>query len=474
MEQPQQPGQPARAASAADAHPGLTRQRRSRLAVALAVAAAVIVIVVNEVGYAQSRLTLQVLSERFERRLAVTRLWRQMLEAETSQRGYLLTGRDSYLQPYREALRQIDESLQQLQGLHVDERQLAPRQKRIEEISRQKLAELATTIDLYRHGQTEQWRELMMSDIGREKMDELGGAIREVIAHEAARIEAGSVEAFAALQHSRGLINALALLALLALVLFLRNVQRLDRAQAAHDLLLRTERDRLEATVIHRTAELTELTRHLQSAREDERSRLARELHDELGALLTAAKLEAARLKRSLGAMAPDAAERLKQLNDTLDRGIALKRRIIEDLRPSSLSNLGLVAALEIQAREFARRAELSVRTVLQPVTLDENAQMTAYRMVQESLTNVAKYAHASEVTISLEQQDGQVLVGVLDNGVGFEPGAVRTTAHGLLGMRYRVEAEGGRLQVDSRPGQGCRVRAWLPPSGDAAPPEAP
>jgi signal transduction histidine kinase len=258
-------------------------------------------------------------------------------------------------------------------------------------------------------------------------------------------------------------INLLTLLALLAMWLFLRNAQRFDRAQLSHDLALRTERDRLEATVLDRTAELTELNRHLQSAREDERSRLARELHDELGALLTAAKLETARLKRSLGTMPPEVGERLKQVNESLDRGIALKRRIIEDLRPSSLSNLGLVSALENLAREFAQHADLSVRAVLQPVRLEENAQMTVYRLVQESLTNVAKYARASEVTVSLSQQDGQVRVGVLDNGTGFDAASIRPTAHGLMGMRYRVEAEGGRLQVDSRPGQGCHVRAWIP-----------
>jgi len=439
------------------------RLRRTRLALWLALIAAAVVITINEIGHARSTQTLQTLSERFERRLIVTRLWRQVLEAESGQRGFLLTGRDSYLQPYRAALLEMEDSLHKLQRLLLDDRQLAPQIGSIEEATRQKLAELATTIDLYLDGRNEQWRELMMSDIGREKMDELRRAIRQVIDGETRRIEAGGVEAFGALGRNRLAINTLTLLALLALALFLRNVQRLDRTQAAHDLALRTERDRLEATVIHRTAELTELTRHLQSAREDERSRLARELHDELGALLTAAKLESARLKRGLGTMPPEAAERLQQLNRTLDLGIALKRRIIEDLRPSSLSNLGLVAALEILARESAQRAELSVRTVLQPVMLDEDAQTTVYRLVQESLTNIAKYARASEVTISLSHQDGQVQVGVLDNGVGFDPAALRISAHGLLGMRYRVEAEGGRLQVDSAPGRGCHVRAWLP-----------
>ena len=444
-------------------HHPFSRLRRSRLAVWLALAGAVVVITINEIGYRQAQQTLQTLTDRYERRLVVTRLWRQLLDAETGQRGYLLTGRDSYLEPYRAALLEIEASLDKLSGLRTGDPQLAAQIAGIEEGTRQKLAELSTTIDLYRNGQNDQWRELMMSDIGREKMDELRKSINELIRSEIRRIEAGASDAFGTLQRNRVEINALTLLAVLALLLFMRNVQRLDRAQAEHDLALRTERDRLEATVIHRTAELTELTRHLQSAREDERSRLARELHDELGALLTAAKLEGARLKRNLGTMAPEVAERLKQLNETLDRGIALKRRIIEDLRPSSLSNLGLVAALEIQAREFAQRAEIAVRTVLEPVALDDNAQMTAYRLVQESLTNIAKYARASDVTISLAQQGGQVEVSVLDNGVGFDPGQVRPTAHGLLGMRYRVEAEGGRLEVDSAPGQGCHVRGWLP-----------
>ncbi|MBX3645831.1 MAG: CHASE3 domain-containing protein [Rubrivivax sp.] len=448
------------------ASPG--RLRRTRLALWLAVAGAAVVITINEIGYAQSRETLHVLADRYDRRLTVTRLWRQLLEAETGQRGFLLTGRESYLQPYHAALQDVERSLQRLRDLQTGDALLTPQVTNVEEGTRQKLAELATTIDLYLKGNEDQWRELLMSDIGREKMDELRKAINELFDSEDRRIQAGAGEAFGTLQRNRLEVNLLTLLALVAVLLFLRNVRRLDRAQVAHDLALRTERDRLEATVLERTAELTELTRHLQSAREDERSRLARELHDELGALLTAAKLETARLKRGLGLMAPDVAERLKQVNETLDRGIALKRRIIEDLRPSSLSNLGLVAALEIQAREFAQRAEMSVRTVLQPVSLDEDAQMTVYRLVQESLTNIAKYARASDVTVSLSQQDDQVQVGVLDNGVGFDPASIRPTAHGLLGMRYRIEAEGGRLQVDSAPGEGCQVRGWLPAAGAA------
>jgi CHASE3 domain sensor protein len=103
------------------------RLRRGRLALWLAVAGAVVVVTINEIGYAQARQTLQVLADRYERRLAVTRLWRQLLEAETGQRGFLLTGRDSYLEPYHEALQDIERSLQRLRELRPARRNSHPR-----------------------------------------------------------------------------------------------------------------------------------------------------------------------------------------------------------------------------------------------------------------------------------------------------------------------------------------------------------
>jgi signal transduction histidine kinase len=208
---------------------------------------------------------------------------------------------------------------------------------------------------------------------------------------------------------------------------------------------------------------LSELANHLQQVREEERGHLARELHDELGALLTAAKLDVARLKSKINAAAPDVAERLKHLTDTLNSGIALKRRIIEDLRPSSLSNLGLTAALEILTREYAESAGIEVETSLEAVQLPDGAQLTVYRMVQEALTNVGKYAKAKKVLVSVHSHPTHVAVQVRDDGVGFDPATVRPTSHGLAGMRHRVEAAGGRLALTSRPGSGTLLSAVLP-----------
>ena len=219
-----------------------------------------------------------------------------------------------------------------------------------------------------------------------------------------------------------------------------------------------------------RTGQLTDLARHLQTVREDERNYLARELHDELGALLTASKLDVARLKSRLGVLTPEVAERLQHLNEGLNSGIALKRRIIEDLRPSSLSNLGLVAALEILVREWGQRSDIVVDSQFEPVDLRPSAELTVYRLVQEALTNISKYAHASEVQVRLAASAGRVHVSVRDNGVGFDVSESRTTAHGLLGMRYRLETEGGTLELTSAPGAGALIAADLPESAEADP----
>jgi signal transduction histidine kinase len=439
------------------------RLRRSPFALPLAAMAALVVVVINEASFGESSEALATLAERGAARLEANSLLRSLNKAESGQRGYLLVGRDSYLEPYNAALGEVDHSLRKLHDFYDQEPQTRAALAAIETAARSKLSEMATTLELYKQSNTDRWRELIQTDIGQEKMNEVRAATNALLSQESERIARERAALIQTLKFSRIGLNVMAAAALAALFLFLRKTRALDRAQAEHAQALRIERDQLEGEVSRRTAELTELAQHLQTVREDERTRLARELHDELGALLTAAKLEAARLKRSLGTMTPDVAERLKLLNATVDQGIALKRRIIEDLHPSTLNNLGLVAALEIQAKEFARRAELKVHTDLDPVTLSPAAQITVYRMVQESLTNIAKYARAREVELSLKCADGRVVVRVRDDGVGFDPQALRRSSHGLTGMRYRVAADGGTFTIRSQPGEGTTIEASLP-----------
>jgi signal transduction histidine kinase len=256
-----------------------------------------------------------------------------------------------------------------------------------------------------------------------------------------------------------------ALLMLMLLLIHQRNA--IDRLQRQHTQALRSQRLRLEAEVSRCTRDLSELARHLHTVHEDESRRLAHDLHDELGALLTVAKLNTARLKRSMGPAGADTRLRLEQLEQSLNEGMALKQRIIENLMPSSLTHLGLAPALEILTREFAQRAGLPVRAHLVPLRLAGNADITVYRLVQECLTNIARHAEARHVHITLNRLETDAgpcaRIRVSDDGRGFEPALARCSGHGLLGMRYRVEAAGGTWQLRSSPGRGTRVEAHLP-----------
>ena len=443
----------------------LSRFKRNLVAFPLAALAALAMLAISEASYQDATSTLDSLGQRAAARGHLNDLVKGLLDAETGQRGYLLTGRSEYLRPYRQARVDVREAIGWLTPYYSQDARTADVMKQVAEEARSKLSELATTIELHDRGVENAWRDLMLTDLGREKMEHVRTLGEQLLAFETAQVALGRKGVYQTLMLNRIGVSAMAALSLLALFMYLRQTVTLDRALQAESQRVAGERDRLESEVTARTAQLKELAQHLQTVREDERCRLARELHDELGALLTAAKLDVARLKSRLGAnAAPDAAERIAHLNDTLNGGIALKRRIIEDLRPSSLSNLGLVAALEILVREFAARSEIHVEDRLTAVELSPAAQLTAYRLVQEALTNIAKYARASEVIVTLAPAENrQVRVSVQDNGVGFDASAPQQATHGLLGMRYRVEADGGTMALRSRPGEGTLIEATLP-----------
>lgn len=441
----------------------LSRAKRSPFALPLAAFAALAMVFISETSYRQSTDTLDRLGQMAQARANIQGLLRHMVDAETGQRGYLLTQRNDYLKPYSDALDDIENSTQWLENYYAADLARAAVFAGMKRLVDGKMSELKETIRVFDEGKPEMALSLLMTDIGNEQMQSIRILSEQLLTNESAKVAAGRTDVYDTLMLNRIGVAAMTAISLLALCLYLRQIQALDLQRREQQRLLQAEADRLEHEVRRRTEQLTELAQHLQTAREDERSRLARDLHDELGALLTAAKLDAARLKSRLGVLTPEAAERLLHLNQTLNSGIALKRRIIEDLRPSSLSNLGLVAALEIQAREFADRSGIPVDVILEPVPLQPSSELMVYRLVQEAFTNIAKYAQANRIEVKLWTQAGQVHVSVRDDGVGFDTGLPRTSAHGLLGMRYRVEAEGGVMTLQSAPGQGTEVYARLP-----------
>ncbi|MFM0635818.1 sensor histidine kinase [Paraburkholderia metrosideri] len=256
-------------------------------------------------------------------------------------------------------------------------------------------------------------------------------------------------------------------------ILLFRNIGiQMDR-QARVQRQLITQQEELDQLVNERTRQLEALGWHLQAVSENEKTQLARELHDELGAILTASKMDVAWANRKLKDSDPDISEKLRRALANLDQGIALKRRIIEDMRPTVLANFGLVTALRTLADEAAQRNNWTLESHLpaDDIQLDEQTEIALFRVAQESLTNAAKYARASKVSISLQIRDDEVALHIADNGVGIMPADLkRTHTHGLLGMRQRVAAHGGRFDIQRAVPNGTDIHVVMPSVSTATP----
>lgn len=219
---------------------------------------------------------------------------------------------------------------------------------------------------------------------------------------------------------------------------------------------------------------LRELTAALESVREEERTRISRELHDELGQQLTALRMDVSWLASRLSPDQPGLVEKLNSMKATIDATVRSVRRISAELRPLVLNELGLVAATEWLVQDFAARSgiktELDLDLDEHTLALDDRLATAMFRVLQESLTNVARHANASRVNVVLSGANGALVLKVQDDGKGIAPGEERKSgSFGLLGMRERVQALGGQVTLRSSPGEGTTVEVSVPLSRAAA-----
>ena len=243
------------------------------------------------------------------------------------------------------------------------------------------------------------------------------------------------------------------------------NPLRLDSTRAvcliASDL---SETKRAEQELRASSEQLRNLAAHLLSVREEERSRISREVHDELGQSLTAVKMDLAWLAGRLPGKNGQMLKRIRSTRQLADSIIQSIRRISTELRPAVL-DLGLAAAVEWQVQEFQARSgvQCKVRLLIREV-VTSNASTAMFRIFQETLTNVARHAKATRVEVVLQKQRDRLALLVHDNGLGFDhadPSLSKSL--GLLGMRERAAILGGRVNISSAPGKGTTVTAWIP-----------
>ncbi len=237
---------------------------------------------------------------------------------------------------------------------------------------------------------------------------------------------------------------------------------------------LQHAKQELEVRVAERTAELSaalnqlrQLSAHAHSVREEERKRIAREIHDELGSLLVALKFDVNWMARRVTDR-EEVARKCSVMNRLIEFAVENVGRIITDLRPSILDHQGLIAALEWQVQEFAEATEMqcdsSIEATSDAATPEPNLATAVFRIFQEMLSNVARHSQASAVNICIRLRQDSLLMEVADNGVGAQKAALyRADSYGVMGMRERALHLGGDLQINSQRGKGTLVRLSVP-----------
>jgi signal transduction histidine kinase len=246
------------------------------------------------------------------------------------------------------------------------------------------------------------------------------------------------------------------------------NARLFDRAQSLNEELDRRVAQRtLELQAANQQLRL--LAAHLQSAREDERINVAREIHDEIGTLMTAIKMDLAFLGRAINGngakKSPDALrEEISATTKLVDEAIQALHEIVRELRPAVLDHLGLRAAIEWQMQDFQERAKIECHfnSDLDELELDPQRSTAVFRIMQEALTNVARHAQATRVEASLRKEDDHLILEVRDNGKGISE-APDTDRFGILGMRERAHVFGGDVIIHGAPGQGTTVTVRIP-----------
>ncbi len=388
-----------------------------------------------------------------------------VLEAGSAQLRYLVTRRIEYVAPYREAVKELRPLREELRDLAAGDKAIRERLAELDALVTIELAELQRTFDRADAGDFEGALALVAGAEGRVPSQGIEPALRATLAaaEDAATRRALAWEA--SLEKSRSGILAVAglnaaLVALLTLLLIrdtrrAREGARLSASYAA----------RLETEVAERTSQISSLSVFLQSQAEDDRARMAHEMHDELSSILTPVRMDVTWLQGRIGKN-PEVAARLARLATLLDSGIDVKRGVIEKLRPSLLDHLGLASAVRWYVEESCRTHSLGchLEFAADVGRLSPELEIAFYRVAQESVSNVFQHAKAKNLWVTLERSGTGIVLCVRDDGVGlrdlFPSGP---DMHGISGMRQRLASVGGTLDLDAAPEGGTRVRAWAP-----------
>jgi len=439
----------------------------ARLWLPLVVAAVVSIAILGVAEYAQRWFTgaQAEIGNGLKLRAKLLQLEKTVLEAETAQRGYLLSRKPAYLEPFERSVQAIRPQQRELLDMAFQDKPVRDRLQELSGLIALKLAEMDRSIKVASAEEFERTLAVLESDEGRQMTDKIRKGFAELNAIVSQQMESNTLRWQESMETSRSAIVTavgldVALIAMLGLLL-IRDQRRVladTRTQASLA-------EKLESEVENRTVELSSLSAFLQTNSEREKASLARELHDELGGILTPAKMDLSWLQGRLG-NTPEYGDRMNRLSKLIDQGIDLKRRIIENLRPSLLDHLGLASALQWYVDEACKAASLqcNLRISDSLERLPPDLEIALYRLVQESITNIVKHAKAKTIDLTVERVAKGLRVTIADDGVGIaDLEAAKKLSHGLAGMSHRIRSVHGTFEIRSNSGNGTRIDVFVP-----------
>ena len=394
-----------------------------------------------------------------------------LYSAESAQRGFLLTEKDEYIAPFNLALTDARKNIQVIDSVIMksnDSKTLDIEKVWLAAISASleaKAAEMSMTISLMEAGKGKEAIQIVDLDRGLQEMHKFINFSHAQIDKQNKTLDTLIAERKKTMVFARLSLLGGALVLILLVVLVIKQLLGEISVKSELQLLLVKENEKNQKKLEEQKQLLSSLALDYQADVERERQKLSRELHDELGSILTATKMDLAWVMKRLKEQSPEIVGKLKKTSSYIDQGINFKRHIVEELHPSILTTFGFWPALTLLIESAAERNQWKLTLNLPEDTtkVNETISLIAYRVVQETLNNANKYAKATTMSVTMIADEKFLKLEIEDNGIGFDVNALDGNTHGLAGMRHRVLAIGGDFEITSAPNQGAVTRALIP-----------
>ena len=403
--------------------------------------------------------------------IIINHLKESLYKAESAQRGYIFTQQNSYIGAFNQALKEARKNLQKVENLVISNPSgtdnLTERKwlKTISASLEAKAAEMKVTLDLTKSGNIKEAGQVANLEDSMVEMQRFMQYTDALIQNQSSDLNTLIKKRQNTLVLARSSVMLGALVLILLVILVIKQLLKEMVIKSQYQTQVIQENTLYEQKLLQQTKLLRSLALDYQADVEREREKLSRELHDEIGSIFTATKMDIAWIIKKLKDISPEVVEKLKKTSRYIDQGINYQRHIVQELHPSTLSTFGFWPAIQALIEDAAERNQwvLTLNLPEQAIKLNETISLVAYRIVQETLNNANKYAMATAISVHIINDEKYLKIEIEDNGIGLDMKLLNKNTHGLSGMRNRVQGIGGNFEILSELGKGVIVRVLIP-----------